>query len=103
MKSSSDQLFDMIFEFKFISKQMQKESVKAEKEEKKTILKVKEAIEKGLPDSAKIYAADAIRRRNEAKRYQVLSSKLDAIHSRLKTAYQTQTVSRAVNLRFLRK
>jgi charged multivesicular body protein 1 len=91
-QSASDQMFDMIFEFKCVAKQMKKESSKAEQQEKQSILKVKEAIEKNLLDSAKIHAADAIRKKNEARRYLVLSSKLDAVHSRLQNAYQTQKV-----------
>jgi charged multivesicular body protein 1 len=92
-QSASDQMFDMIFEFKSVAKQMKKESTKAENQEKQAILKVKEAIEKNLVDSARIYASDAIRKKNEAKRYLVLSSKLDAVHSRLQNAYQTQKVN----------
>ena len=92
-QSASDQMFDMIFEFKSVSKQMKKESTKAEAGERQAILRVKEAIERNLPDQAKIHAADAIRKKNEAKRYLILSSKLDAVYSRLQNAYNTQRVN----------
>jgi hypothetical protein len=91
-QSASDQMFDTIFEFKSVAKQMKKEATEAENQEKQAILKVKDAIEKNLLDSARIHASDAIRKKNEARRYLVLSSKLDAVYSRLQNAYQTQKV-----------
>ncbi len=91
-QSPSDQMFDTIFEFKSVAKQMKKESTKAEAGERQAILRVKDAIEKNLPDQAKIHAADAIRKKNEARRYLILSSKLDAVYSRLQNAYNTQRV-----------
>ncbi len=96
-QSSADKMFDMIFEFKMMSKQFQKESLKATTQEKALYLKVKDAIEKGNVEGAKIFASDAIRKKNEAKRMQVLSSKIEAVHTRLQNAYQTNTV-RVVNL-----
>jgi charged multivesicular body protein 1 len=92
-QSPSDQMFDMIFEFKTIAKQMKKESTKADNKERQAIMKVKEAIEKNLPEAAKMHATDAIRMKNESKRYLILSSKLDAVYSRLQAAYNTQRVN----------
>ena len=91
--SSSDQLFDMIFEFKMIAKEFKKSSASAAKEEKESILRVKSAIEKNLPEAARIHAADAIRKRNETRQYLVLSSKIEAVHSRLSHAYKTQKLT----------
>lgn len=91
-QSASDKMFDMIFEFKMMSKQFRKEASKSEAAERQFILKVKDAIEKNMSETAKIHAADAIRKKNEARRYLVLSSKLDAVHSRLQNAYQTHKV-----------
>jgi charged multivesicular body protein 1 len=91
-QSSSDKMFDTIFEFKMMAKQMKKESAKAEQQEKLCIQKVKQAIENNLLDTAKIHAADAIRKKNESKRLLILSSKLEAVQSRLQSAYQTQQV-----------
>ena len=91
-QSASDKMFDMIFEFKMMAKNFKKQAAKTENEEKAFILKVKDSIEKNLPETARIHAADAIRKKNESKRYLVLSSKLDAVHARLQSAYQTQKV-----------
>ncbi len=91
-KSASDKMFDMIFEFKMMSKNFNKESQKSMNAEKQCILKVKDSIEKNLPETAKIHAADAIRKKTEARRYLLLSSKLEAVQQRLQSAYQTQKV-----------
>lgn len=91
-KSPSDKMFDMIFEFRMMSKSFKKESEKSQNAEKQLILRVKDSIEKNLPETAKIHAADAIRKRTEARRYLLLSSKLEAVQQRLQSAYQTQRV-----------
>lgn len=91
--SASDKMFDQIFEFKMMAKNYNKEAVKAANQEKALALKVKDAIEKNMLEAARIHASDAIRKKNEAKRYQILASKLDAVHSRLQNAYATQKVN----------
>lgn len=88
-KSASDLLFETIFEFKMQSKSLAKESKKAEKERDQMYEKVKKAIAENKPEAAKLYATDAIRKRNEAVKYEMLSYKLEAVHSKLKSAYQT--------------
>ena len=89
----SDKMFDTMFEFKMMAKQMQKESKKSEAQSKALIGKVKKCIEKGDYEQAKVAAADAIRQKNMVKRYRVLSSKVDTVAQRLKTAYQNQKLS----------
>ena len=89
----SDNMFDTMFEFKMMAKQMQKESKKSEAQSKALIGKVKKCIEKGDYEQAKLAAADAIRQKNMVKRYRVLSSKVDTVAQRLKTAYQNQKLS----------
>jgi len=89
----SDQIFDMIWEFKTIAKEFKRSSAQAAKEEKESIQKVKQAIEKNLPEAARIHAADAIRKKNETRQYLVLSSKIEAVHSRLSHAYKTQKLT----------
>jgi charged multivesicular body protein 1 len=92
-KSASDEMYDMIYEFKFMAKGLSKDSQKSLQEEKQCILKVKDAIEKNMPEIAKIHASDAIRKKSEAKQYLLLSSKLEAVQQRLQTAYKTQKVN----------
>ena len=89
----SDKLFDTMFEFKMMSKSMAKESTKAESQSKSLVEKVKKCIAKGDYEQAKVAASDAIRQKNMVKRYRVLSSKVDTIAQRLKTAYQNQRLT----------
>jgi len=91
-ESASDKMFDMIFEFKMMAKEFEKSARKSLNEETQVKMKVKQAIEKNDMRAAQMYAADAIRKRNESRRYQNLSFKIDTVHSRLKNAYQTQKV-----------
>lgn len=85
-----DKLLDQIFNLKFTSKQLVRQSRKSEKEEKSEKLKIKKAIEKGNIDGAKIYAQNAIRKKNEALNYMRLGSRLDAVVSRLDTQAKMQ-------------
>lgn len=91
-----DKLLDQIFNLKFTSKQLAKQSVRAEKDEKAEKLKVKKAIEKGNIDGAKIYAQNAIRKKTEALNYLRLASRLDAVVSRLETQAKMQGVARSM-------
>lgn len=88
-KSAQDQLFETIFEFKMQAKELLKMSKKAEKEKDMMYEKVKKAIAENKPEAAKLYASDAIRKRNEAIKYEILGYKLEGVHSKLKAAYQT--------------
>ena len=92
-KLTDDEMFDKIFEFKMMAKQFAKESKKAENEYKKNLTKTKNLMEKGKYDQARVVAADAIRKKNEINRYQVLSSKIDTIAQRLQSAMQTNQLT----------
>ena len=92
-ENPSDKMFDNIFEFKMMAKQFAKESKKAENEYKKNLTKTKNLMEKGKYDQARVTAADAIRKKNEINRYQVLSSKIDTIAQRLQSAMQTNQLT----------
>lgn len=89
-----DKLLDQIFNLKFTAKQLSRASVKCEKEEKTERLKVKKAIEKGNMEGAKIYAQNAIRKKNEQLNYLKLSSRLDAVVSRLDTQAKMQMINK---------
>lgn len=91
-----DAMYDIIFNMKFASKQMNKSAAAAEKASEKEKLNVKKALEKGNPEAARIYAENAIRKRSEALNYLRLSSRLDAAASRVQTAMQMQTVSKTM-------
>ena len=92
----SDKLFDTMFEFKMMAKSMERESKKSDAQSKNLIKKVKACIAKGDYDQAKVAASDAIRQKNMVKRYRVLSSKIDAVAQKLKSAYQNQKLSEQI-------
>ena len=89
----SDKMFDTMFEFKMMGKQMAKEAKKSENQNKALIKKVKDCIAKGDYEQAKVAASDAIRSKNQVRRYQVLSSKINTVAQRLQSAYQNQQLT----------
>ena len=89
----SDKMFDTMFEFKMMGKQMAKEAKKSEAQNKALIKKVKDSIAKGDYEQAKVAASDAIRSKNQVRRYQVLSSKINTVAQRLQSAYQNQQLT----------
>lgn len=93
---SADDMMKLQFNLKFTGKQMRKSSTKCEKEEKAEKNKVKKAIEKGDMEGARIYAQNAIRKKNEALNYLRLSSRIDAVASRVDTAVKMQRVTKAM-------
>ena len=96
-KSKEDEMFDKIFEFKMIGKQFQREAKKAENEQKKLLEKTKSLIAKGDYESAKVSAADVIRKKNECKRFQILGSKVDTIAQRLQNAMNTKELTASMS------
>uniref|UniRef100_A0A061R0J8 Charged multivesicular body protein 1 n=3 Tax=Tetraselmis sp. GSL018 TaxID=582737 RepID=A0A061R0J8_9CHLO len=89
-----DKLLDQIFNLKFTAKQLVRQAAKCEKEEKAERLKVKKAMEKGNLEGAKIYAQNAIRKKTEQLNYLRLSSRLDAVVSRLDTQAKMNMVNK---------
>ena len=89
-------ILDIVFNLKFTSKQFARASKKAEKEEKVNKKKVKEAIEKGNIDGARIYAQNAIRKKNESLNYLRLSSRIDAVCGRMDTAIKMNQVTKSM-------
>lgn len=93
-KSSSQQLEDTIFNMRMASKQLIKESQRSEKEERTEKEKARKYLEKGLIDTARIYAENAIRKKNEALNYLRLSSKMDAVASKIQSAARTENMTK---------
>ena len=84
---------DTLFQLKFCSKQLDRQSKKAEKEQKQQEAKVKKALEQGNVDVARVYAENAIRKKNESLNYLRMSSRVDAVSSRVQTAVTMKGVS----------
>lgn len=65
---------------------MAREASKCEKAKEKEKKKVKKAMEQGNNDIARVYAENAIRNHNQSLNFLKLSSRLDAVVSRLQSA-----------------
>ena len=91
---NSQQLQDTIFEMRISSKQVAKESQRCEKEERLEKEKAKNYLAKGMIDAARIHAENAIRKKNESLNYLKLSSKMDAVASRIQSAQRTESMTK---------
>lgn len=76
------------------AKQFAKESQRSEKEAKQAEQKAKRDLEKGIIDSARIHAENAIRKKNEGLNYLRLSSRMDAVVGRIQTAARTEQMTK---------
>ena len=95
----SDALFNKIFEFRQTAKQMERQTAKNKASQDIYTKKIKEAIQKNNPTLAKQYGEQALRARNDARRYSTLASKVSGISSRLQAAHQNhQLTSQMANL-----
>lgn len=91
---NSQQLQDTIFEMRLATKQLAKESQRCEKEERVEKEKAKNYLAKGMIDNARIHAENAIRKKNESINYLKLSSKMDAVASRIQSAQRTESMTK---------
>ncbi|RPA85839.1 hypothetical protein BJ508DRAFT_221872 [Ascobolus immersus RN42] len=87
-------LENALFNLKFTSKQLNRQAVKAGKEEQTERNKVKKAIMAGNHDIARINAQNAVRKSQERLNLLRLASRLDAVASRVQTAVTMRNVSK---------
>lgn len=85
---------DTLFQLRFCSKQLERLSKKAEKDQKAQEAKIKKALKQGNQEGARIYAENAIRKKNESLNYLRMSSKVDAVASRVQTAVTMKGVAK---------
>ncbi|EMF11242.1 vacuolar protein sorting protein 46 [Sphaerulina musiva SO2202] len=82
-----------LFNLKFTAKQLNRQAAKASKDEQTEKAKLKKAISQGHNDIAKIYAGNAIRKKNENLQLLTLASRIDAVSSRVQTAVTMRSVT----------
>ncbi|KAJ3113363.1 Charged multivesicular body protein 1a [Phlyctochytrium bullatum] len=82
-----------LFQLKFTAKQLEREAKKATKDEGVEKAKLKKAIQQNNMEGAKIYAANAIRKKNESLNFLRLASRIDAVASRVQTAVTMRKVT----------
>jgi len=75
------------------TKQLSKQASKATKDAKKEEGKLKKALQQGNIDGARIYASNAIRKKNESLNLLRLGSRIDSVASRVETAVTMRQVT----------
>ncbi|KAH3776686.1 charged multivesicular body protein 1a-like [Dreissena polymorpha] len=87
---------DSLFQLKFTTKQLERLATKAEKEQKKEQAKVKKAITQKNIDGARIYAENAIRKKNESLNYLRFAARIDAVASKVQTAVTMKGITKSI-------
>ncbi|KAI8393614.1 Snf7-domain-containing protein [Radiomyces spectabilis] len=82
-----------LFQLKFTAKQLSKQSKRCTKDEATEKAKLKKAIQDGNMEVARLYASNAIRKKNESLNLLRLSSRIDAVASRVQTAVTMRKVT----------
>ncbi|KAK3092816.1 hypothetical protein FSP39_007508 [Pinctada imbricata] len=82
-----------LFNLKFAAKDLERNAKKCEKAEKEERNKLKKAMQKGIPEGAKIHAENAIRQKNQALNYRRMSARIDAVTARVQTAVTMKQVT----------
>ncbi|VDN81971.1 unnamed protein product [Brugia pahangi] len=91
------ELLDHLFNLKFASKELQRNSKKCEKEERAEKTKLTNAIKKGNMEVAQVHAENAIRKKNEALNYLRMSARIDAVAARVQTAATQKRVTQSMS------
>ncbi|THD24576.1 Charged multivesicular body protein 1 [Fasciola hepatica] len=95
---ASDKLTDALFQLKMSSKQMSRLSSKMEQEAEREKSKLKKALVEQHYDIAKVYAENAVRKHNESVNYLRMSSRFDAIGSRVQSALQMKEAVKNIGM-----
>lgn len=71
---------------------MERTAKRCEKDEKVQKAKVRKALTQGNVEGARIYAENAIRKKNEGLNYLRMAARVDAVANRVQTAMMTKEV-----------
>ncbi|BFZ12662.1 hypothetical protein BsWGS_15701 [Bradybaena similaris] len=88
---------DMLFQLRFTTKQLERLSKKAEKEQKAQQLKVKKALQQKNVEGAQIYAENAIRKKNESLNYLRFAARVDAVSAKVQTGLAMKNVTKDIS------
>ncbi|KAF1947938.1 charged multivesicular body protein-like protein [Clathrospora elynae] len=86
-------LENALFNLKFTAKSLNRQSLKAGKEEQAEKNKLEKAMKQGHNDIARIYAGNAIRKQNEKLNLLQLASRVDAVAGRVQTAVTMRQIT----------
>ncbi|XP_073515304.1 charged multivesicular body protein 1a [Phyllobates terribilis] len=85
---------DTLFQLKFTAKQLEKLAKKAEKDSNTENAKVKKALQQKNVEVARVYAENAIRKKNEGLNWLRMASRVDAVASKVQTAVTMKGVTK---------
>ncbi|CAL8374420.1 unnamed protein product [Arctogadus glacialis] len=85
---------ETLFQLKFTAKQLEKLAKKAEKDSEKEQAKVKKALQQKNVECARVYAENAIRKKNEGLNWLRMASRVDAVSSKVQTAITIKGVTK---------
>lgn len=85
---------DTLFQLKFASKQLDRASKKCEKEQKIQQNKISKALKQKNVEGARIYAENAIRKKNESLNYLRMASRMDAVASRVQSGLMMKSLTK---------
>ncbi|KAF2644715.1 hypothetical protein P280DRAFT_465995 [Massarina eburnea CBS 473.64] len=91
--SSLNRLMDIKINLKMTAKQLNRDAMRAAKEEKTEKAKVEKAIKQGHNEVARVHAQNAVRKQSESINLLQLSSRVDAVAGRVQTAITMQQVT----------
>uniref|UniRef100_A0A8C2WDJ2 Charged multivesicular body protein 1B n=1 Tax=Cyclopterus lumpus TaxID=8103 RepID=A0A8C2WDJ2_CYCLU len=86
-----------LFNLKLAAKELQRNSKKCDKDERAEKAKVKQAIQKGNLEAAKIHAENAIRQKHQSINLLRMSARVDAVASRVQTTVTMNQVSKSMS------
>uniref|UniRef100_A0A3B4EQT7 Charged multivesicular body protein 1b-1-like n=1 Tax=Pundamilia nyererei TaxID=303518 RepID=A0A3B4EQT7_9CICH len=84
-----------LFNLKFAAKELQRNSRKCDKEEKSEKTKVKQAIQKGNMEAARIHAENAIRQKHQSINFLRMSARISALMDKFEKQFETLDVQTA--------
>ncbi|XP_010716477.1 charged multivesicular body protein 1a [Meleagris gallopavo] len=93
-KRRQGRMDDTLFQLKFTAKQLEKLAKKAEKDSKAEQAKVKKALQQKNVECARVYAENAIRKKNEGLNWLRMASRVDAVASKVQTAVTMKGVTK---------
>ncbi|XP_061582048.1 charged multivesicular body protein 1b-like [Cololabis saira] len=85
-----------LFNLKFAAKELQHNCKKCDKDEKAEKAKVKQALQKGSLEAARIHAENAIRLKHQSLNFLKMSARVDAVASRVQTAVTMNQVLKSM-------
>ncbi|PAA65824.1 hypothetical protein BOX15_Mlig029636g6, partial [Macrostomum lignano] len=89
-------LTETLFNLRMTNKQLSRLAAKAEKEQAKEQAKVKKALQQRNVEGARIYAENAIRKKNESLNYLRFAARIDAVAARVQTAQTMKGVTKNI-------